>query len=148
MAKKATIEGMAELEAMMKRLDKLPQRVVTKAAKAGANIPYKAAKADAPEDTGALKAGIILKPERRTKLGKKVYDVLMNPVMNEQFVKITKDGTRYYYPASQEYGFMTVNGEYVPGYNYFRNAMTRNAWAIEEKVIEVASKDVTKILRG
>ncbi|MFD1953735.1 HK97-gp10 family putative phage morphogenesis protein [Paenibacillus thailandensis] len=148
MAKKSTIEGMAELERAMKKLEKVPQRVVTKAARAGATIALKAARANAPEDTGELKKGIVLKGERRTKIGKKVYDVMMDPAKNDIFVKMTKDGTRYYYPASQEYGFMTVDGGYIPGYRFLRRALTDNVVKIERRVVEVASKEVDKALKG
>jgi HK97 gp10 family phage protein len=142
------IEGIVELERMMKRLGKVPQTVVTKAARAGANIAYKAARANAPVDRGDLKGGIKLKPERRTVLGKKVYDVIMDPEKNDLFVKYTKDGIRYYYPASQEYGYRTVNGRYIPGFRYLRHSLTNNIRAIEAKVIEVAGKEVDKAMKA
>lgn len=144
MAKKFEIEGMKELERAMKKLGKVPQTVATQAARAGAAIPFKAAKQNAPVDEGNLKAGIIMKKERRVKLGKAVYDVMMDPAKNDIFVKTTADGTRYYYPASQEYGFMTVDGGYVPGYRFLRRAMTENVVRIEKRVVEVASKAVDK----
>lgn len=148
MAKGFKIDGMDDLVKMMNKLERVPQKVVTKAARAGATIPLKAARKNAPEDTGELKKGIVLKAERRTKIGKKVYDIMMDPAKNDLFVKYTKDGTRYYYPASQEYGFMTADGRYIPGYRYLRNAMTNNVQAIEAKVVEVAGKEVMKVMRG
>lgn len=36
---------------------------------------------------------------------KVVFDVTFDAAMNDKFVKLTKTGKRYYYPASQEYGF-------------------------------------------
>lgn len=148
MAKKFKIEGMKELEKMMKQLSKVPQTVVTSAARAGGAIALKAAKANAPVDEGELRAGIILKKERRTKLGKAVYDVMMDPAKNDIFVKTTANGTRYYYPASMEYGFITVDGSYVPGYRFLRRAITDNVVAIERKVIEVAGKKIDKALKA
>ncbi|ACT00219.1 HK97-gp10 family putative phage morphogenesis protein [Paenibacillus sp. JDR-2] len=142
------IDGMDNLIKMMNKLERVPQTVVTRAARAGATIPLKAARKNAPEDTGELKRGIVLKAERRTKIGKKVYDIMMDPAKNDLFVKYAKDGTRYYYPASQEYGFMTEDGRYIPGYRYLRNAMTNNVKAIEAKVVEVAGKEVMKVMRG
>lgn len=148
MAKKFEVKGMKELEKALKKLEKVPQRVATKSAKAGATIAYKAAKAGAPVDDGDLVQGIILKPERRVKAGKKMYDIMMDPNKNDIFVKTTASGIRYYYPASQEYGFMTVDGGYVPGYHFLRRSIVDNAQAIESKIVEVAGKEVDKALKG
>lgn len=142
------IKGMKELERMFKRLEKVPQTVATKSARAGATIALRAARKYSPVDTAELQKGIILKKERRVKVGKAVYDVMMDPAKNDIFVKETKDGKRYYYPASMEYGFLTVNGEYVPGYHFMRNSLTDNAAAIEKKVIDTAKKSVEKIIGG
>ncbi|GJM84318.1 hypothetical protein HMSSN139_68140 [Paenibacillus sp. HMSSN-139] len=142
------IIGMKELERSFKRLGKVPQTVATKSAKAGATIALKAARDNAPVDTGQLKAGIILKGERRVKVGKKMYDVMIDPAKNDVFAKISKDGKRAYYPASQEYGFMTADGGYVPGYHYLRKSITENARAIESKIVEVAGKAIDKALNA
>lgn len=164
MAKKSGIDGMADLERAFKRLGKVPQTTATKSARAGASIAHKAAKVNAPVDEGNLKQGIIMKRERRTKQGKAVYDVMMDPNKTELYRRETKSGTRriggkkpdannrtkggYYYPASQEYGFLTVDGRYVPGYRFLRNSITENAAAIERKIVETAGKDVDKAMRG
>lgn len=148
MAKKPGIDGMADLERAFKRLGKVPQTAATKSARAGASIAHKAAKVNAPVDEGNLKQGIIMKRERRTKQGKAVFDVMMDPAKNDVFVKISKEGKRSYYPASQEYGFLTVDGRYVPGYRFLRNSITENAAAIERKIVETAGKDVDKAMRG
>src|SRR5690554_2689701 len=108
MAKRDEIIGMDEVERAFKRLGKVPQTVATKAARSGATISLKAARANAPNDTGTLRRGIILKKERRTVAGKAVFGVMMDPAMNDVFVGISKEGKRSYYPASQEYGFLTV----------------------------------------
>lgn len=142
------IQGMKELERMFKQLEKVPQTVATKSARAGATIALRAARAKAPVDTGNLKSGIILKRERRVKVGKAVYDVMMDPAKNDIFVKTTKDGKRYYYPASQEYGFIAPDGSYIPGFRFMRNSLEDNARQIEQKVIDTAKKSVEKILRG
>lgn len=145
---KYKIEGMKELQAMFKKLEKVPQTVATKSARAGATIALRAARANAPVDEGNLKSGMILKRERRVKPGKAVYDVMMDPAKNDVFVKTTASGKRYYYPASQEYGFLTVDGGYIPGYRYLRKSITENVDAIEKKVIDTAKVTVEKILRG
>lgn len=142
------IQGMKELERMFKQLEKVPQTVATKSARAGAAIALRAARAKAPVDTGNLKSGIILKRERRVKVGKAVYDVMMDPAKNDIFVKTTKDGKRYYYPASQEYGYIAPDGSYIPGYHFLRDSLEDNTRQIEQKVIDTAKKSVEKILRG
>jgi len=147
MARKSEIVGMKELERAFRELGKVPQSAATKSARAGAMIALRAAKARAPVDTGELRDGIILKGERTTTKGKKVYDVMMDPAKNDIFVKMTKDGKRYYYPASQEYGFLTRDGGYVPGYHFLRGAIDENKETIEQKILEVAGKEVDKALR-
>ena len=142
---KFEVEGLKELEKTIRKLGKLPQKCVTKAAKKGAQIALKAAKQKAPFLTGALEEGIILKGEKTKKKGKKVYQVTMNPVMNDVFVKTTKDGKRYYYPASQEYGFITKNGGYVPGFHYLRDSLVDNKERIEKTVVDVLAKEIDKL---
>ncbi|MCX7771765.1 MAG: HK97 gp10 family phage protein, partial [Clostridia bacterium] len=117
------VEGLAELKKSIKLLGKLPQSCVTAAARSGASLALKYARSEAPELSGDLKSGIILKGEKKTKQGKKMYQVTMDPSMNDTFVKMSKDGkTRWYYPASQEYGF-TVRGKYTPGFNYMKKSI-------------------------
>ena len=147
MARRNGIEGMAELERAFRELGKVQQTVATKSARAGGQIALKSAKARAPVDTGELRDGIILNRERSKTKGKAVYDVMMDPAKNDVFVKMTKDGKRYYYPASQEYGFLTVDGGYVPGYRFLRRAIDDNAEQIEKKILEVAGKEIDKVLR-
>lgn len=142
---KYEIEGMKELEKTIRKLGKLPQKCVTKAAKKGAQIALKAAKQKAPFLTGALEEGIILKGEKTRRKGKKVYQVTMNPAMNDVFVKTTKDGKRYYYPASQEYGFITKDGGYVPGFHYLRDSLVDNKERIEKTVVDVLAKEIDKL---
>lgn len=144
---KSSIKGMQELERTFQRLGKVPQTVATKSARAGGSIALKSAKANAPEDEGHLKRGIVLKRERTKVKGKAVYDVTIDPAMNDVFVKVSKEGKRSYYPASQEYGYMTENGRYIPGYRYMRRALDDNKENIERKVLEVTGKEVDKALQ-
>jgi hypothetical protein len=55
MPKRTRIDGMKEIERLFKRLGKVPQPVVNRAAKFGGQIALKSAIQNAPEDTGALK---------------------------------------------------------------------------------------------
>lgn len=148
MAKRAEIIGMKELEKAMKRLGQVPQRVATKAARAGATIALRSARKKARVLTGEMKRGIIMKGERRSVIGKKVYDIMMDPAKNDIFVRLTADGKRFYYPASMEYGFLTADGRKVPGTYFLRDSVADNAGAIEQKVVSVAGKEIDKALKG
>ena len=66
-------------------------------------------RSNAPQKTGELRSGIIPSPaaERTATPYRIVYDVYMDEGKNEIFVKMSKAGKRYYYPASQEYRFKT-----------------------------------------
>jgi len=139
------IEGMKELERTIRELGKLPQKCVTPAARKGARIALKAARANAPWETGELANGIILKAEKTRKRGKKVYQVTIDPKKNDIFVKMTKDGKRYYYPASMEYGFITRDGGYSPGFHYLRDALVDNKAAIERTVVDELAKQIDKL---
>ena len=65
----------------------------------------------APKKTGDLISGIVPSPwEENSKYpGKIVRQVYFDAGMNDTFVKVTKSGKRYYYPASQEFGFRIAN---------------------------------------
>lgn len=147
MARKDDIIGLRDLERSFRELGKVPQTVATQSARAGASVARRAAKANAPEDTGALKQAIIMKRERRSKRGKAVYDILIDPSKNDQFVNISKDGKRSYYPASQEYGFFTVDGRYIPGYGYLRRAVDDNRREIEHAALKRATVAIDKAMR-
>lgn len=141
------IKGMREVERLFRDLKKVPQSAATRAARTGGMLVLRRAKAYAPVDTGELREGIILKRERSRYRGKAVYDVMMDQAKNDIFVKISKSGKRAYYPASQEYGFMTVDGKYIPGYRFLRRAVDDHRAEIEAKMLEATRKEVDKALR-
>ena len=92
----------------------------------------------APAKTGALRRGIIPSPgaERSATPGKVVYDVYMDEAMNDTFVKYSRAGKRYYYPASQEYGFRLKKGGRYPGRYYMKTTSISYEAAHEQAVIE------------
>lgn len=139
------IEGMKELERTIKELGKLPQKCVTPAAKKGNRIALLAARANAPWRFGDLANGIVQKGERTRKRGKKVYQVVMDKNKNDIFVKTTKDGKRYYYPASMEYGFITRNGGYVLGHHFLRDSIDDNKKEIERVTVQELAKRIDKL---
>lgn len=142
------IDGMKNLEKMFRRLGNVPQTIATKSARAGASIPLKAARRNAPVDRGKLKKSIVMKRERTRTKGKSVYDITIDKAMNDVFVKESSEGKRSYYPASQEYGFLAKDGRYIPGYRYLRNAIDDNKLEITKKVLETAGREVEKALKA
>ncbi|MGL5150314.1 MAG: hypothetical protein ACRC7N_07070 [Clostridium sp.] len=139
------IEGINEVEKTIRRMGNLPQKCVTTAAKRGAIIARNFAKKKAPYETGALESGIILKGEKTRTKGKKVYQVVMDASKNDIFVKTSKSGKRAYYPASQEYGFRTKNGGYVPGFHYLKRSLEDNYRPIQVKMVKVLSDQIDKL---
>lgn len=131
------IVGMRELQKSLKKLGEVPQKHVTASAKKGMAIIKKGAKARAPEDTGALKKGIILRPEKSKYRGKKVYKVVFDPSMNDVFQK-----GNAYYPASQEYGFFAKNGRYIPGFRFIHNSLADNAASMEKTIVDTMKKKI------
>ena len=92
----------------------------------------------APYRTGALQSGLILAPgkERTPIHGKVVNDIVFDAGMNDTFVKYSKSGKRYYYPASQEYGFKIRKGKRVPGLYYMRNTAAEYYGTHENAVVD------------
>lgn len=92
----------------------------------------------APQRTGVLKQGLIQSPqaEHSATPGKVVYDLYPDPAKNNVFAKYTRNGKRYYYPASMEYGFRLVNGGYYPGKYYMRDSSIRFAGVHEANVVD------------
>lgn len=145
MARRSEIVGMRELQNTIKELGKLPQKCVTKAARKGARIALVDAKQNAPVDTGNLKRALKLVPEKNRVRGKKVFQVSFDRSFNDVFVKISADGKRSYYPASQEYGYFAVNGRYIPGFRYLRNSIDNNEQKIEKTMVDVLAGEIDKL---
>lgn len=143
------VEGMEELQRSIRELGKLPQKVVTPAARKGMNIALRSARQDAPYETGALQGGMLLIGEKSRKRGKKVYQVVFDRNKNDIFQKKNAEGrVTGYYPASQEYGFFARNGRYIPGFRFMKNAIDDNSRAIENKIVSEMTRNIDRILGG
>jgi len=144
------IEGMKELEKALKKLGDVPQKHVTSSARKGMNIVLKSARVNAPVDTGMLKKGMKLKGERSRYKGKKVYQVIFDPKMNDVFQKPIKDpgskggkGNKMgYYPISQEYGYFAGEGNYIPGYRFVHNSLVENTAKVEKTIVSEMKKKI------
>lgn len=153
---KFKVDGMDSLIRSFKRLGQVPQKHVTASVKKAMGSPLKQAKADAPEDTGALKKGIVLKGEKSKTKGKKIYRIVFDDSMNDIFQKARmvtkKNGTQTervtgYYPVSQEYGWFTRSGSYIPGIRFARGAMEDNAGLVSRTIIGTMANKISQELR-
>ena len=74
-------------------------------------------RSNGPKKSGDLRSGIVPSPweEKTAYPGKVVREVYFDYRMNDIFVKYSKSGKRYYYPASQEYGFRIARQSTAPG---------------------------------
>jgi HK97 gp10 family phage protein len=146
---KFKIEGMKELEKSIKKLGQVPQKAVTPAARKGMNIAIKDARINAPEETGELNSGMKLIGEKSKSKGKKVYRIVFDRAKNNVFQKKNKEGkVTGYYPVSQEYGFFTRNGRYIPGFHFAEKGLTGNANKIEKTIVDEMGKRIDKALKG
>lgn len=137
------IEGMDKLKKDIEKLGKVPQKHVTSAAKKGMNTVLKDAKVNAPYDTGNLKKGMILAGERSKSKGKKVYRVVFDSKMNDIFQKKNKEGkVSGYYPVSQEYGYFTKNGRYIPGFRFIHDSLAENAQKSAQIMVDTMKKKI------
>jgi len=143
----ADVQGFDELEKVIKELGQVPQKVATKAARAGAQDILKATKADAPVYDGWLKAALKLAGESNKARGKKVYEITFDRAYNSKLVKISpKTGNRSYYPVSQEYGWQYHNGGYHVGQLYMKNAFMATKATAEQKIINMALAELNKVI--
>lgn len=140
---KFKIEGMKELKKSLDKLGKVPQKHVTASAKKGMSVVLKDAKANAPYDTGMLKKGIVDVGERTKVKGKKVYRLVYDSKMNDIFQKKNADGkVSGYYPVSQEYGYFTKNGRYIPGFRFIHGSLTDNAQKSSKIMVDTMKKKI------
>lgn len=128
-------------------LERLPQKCVTTAARKAARMLRSSIKQSpkTPEDTGNLKKGLIVVPEKSRIKGKKVYQIVFDRSMNDVFQKKNAAGkVSGYYPSSQEYGFFTRDGRYIPGYHFMQDTTEKQSTSAEKMVFDVLSKELDK----
>lgn len=150
-----SVKGLNACVKSLKKMERIPQKAVTKAAGKGANVVRREIKGNVPERTGALKRGIVRSGERSRYKGKKVYAIMFDPGMNEIFQKPIQDPGAYggksdhgYYPASMEYGFLTRSEggglSYFPGFHFMRDAAEASSPAAKTEMIKVLNEEIDK----
>lgn len=119
------------------KLSKMPEANWVGPVRGSAEFLRATAASAAPIKYGYLRTGLIVAPgrEKSKTYGKVVNDVVFDAGMNDVFVKMSKSGKRYYYPASQEYGFRSRHRRRVPGRYFMRDAIAAHSAAHEETVI-------------
>lgn len=157
------ILGIDEIAEYFQELGAVPQKSVRKAAKSGATIIRNKVRSDIqlPVLYGWLRDGITIVEEKkktgtRNRTGKAGFQVTFDRAFNEIFQKdITNKGIyggteeTGYYPASMEYGFKhRAKGGGVTeigGHHFLQIVGTREESNVQDKMIEVLSKDIDKI---
>lgn len=153
------IDGIGSLRKDLIKLGKTPQKNVGAAAKKGMKPIITQAKANAPYDTGNLKKGTIMVGEK-SKPGKKVYRIVFDRNMDDVFRKtaanathtvtyhghsrrtkdIRQEANTSYYPVSQEYGYFTKNGRYIPGFKFVHNSLYKNVDTSKQIMIKTMTE--------
>lgn len=151
------LKGIKKLVKMLDKAGKSPQKAVTRAASKGITPVKRAVRSIAPVDeTGNLKRAITRKAERSRARGKKVYEVTFDRSYNDVLQKPIKNpgvaggkSDKAYYPASQEYGFLTRskgNGySYVPGQKYMRKGAEQSEAQSKQIMIDTMEKELDKL---
>jgi hypothetical protein len=161
----AHIDGMTELKAQIRRIGKVPKRIISGAARAGMKSPLKEARATAPVNKrnsptkGTLKKSIKSVMEKKTKRMKykTVYDMQFNP----QFATIFKGKKIFrpglygapeprdygYYPLSQEFGFHTKHG-YKKGRYFIAKAIEKHQRDSLQKIVDSMNDGITRQING
>lgn len=145
MAAEIDFSDISRLKKSIKKLGKLPQKCVTKAARKGGSVVMEEVKNTAPVDTGDLKRGLKLKAEKSRTKGKKVYQITFSADMNDVFQKKNADGKiSGYYPVSMEYGYFAKNGRYIPGYRFMRKAAENKESEVQGVTITTLADELDK----
>lgn len=152
---------MAKFQATLLRLEKLPQKVVNKAASRGATVAGRAVREAMPRGKTKQMSKAYVRTGEKSKLkGKKVFNYSMDGAKNHIFQKpIPAPGTKYpgkrrsswnyaYYPSSVEYGFLTRSQggglRYVPGQHFVRNAAQQVRPQVERTIRKTLLDELEK----
>ena len=146
------VDGLKELEAQFKRIEKMPKKYLTKAAKLGSDGPLRVAKANAPiGKTGLLKKGLHRKMETPNKRNKSIYRIRWNPKYTKDYLKPTTGiyggKTPFaYYPHSIEYGFKTAQGR-IQGQYFVTKAIENTEKDSSQKIVKSLSDSIDELTK-
>lgn len=149
--------GLTKLVKMLDQAGKSPQKAVARAASKGITPVRRAVRSIVPVgETGYLKAAITRKAEKSRARGKKVYEVTFDRGYNDVLQKPIKNpgeaggkNSKAYYPASQEYGFLTRSKgkgySYVPGLHYMRRGAEQSEAQAKQIMIDTMVKEIDRL---
>lgn len=143
------IQGLKELIRDIEQLENMPQKQITSGVRAGTKVILKEAKSIAKQrrKSGKMWKKLTLKAEKTRKKGKKVIQVTYPKTERfQEAVKVTKDGKRYYYPSSQNFGFKTKDGDRVEGLKFFQKSMQNKGDDAAKVIVEEIGKEIDKML--
>lgn len=154
-----SVDGLDELIRQIERIEKIPKRALSKAAREGMRKPLAQARKDAPKETGTLKKGIksvLEKSSKRSKF-KSIYQMVFDKRLTEVFrgKKIIRPGLyganppkEYgYYPVSMEYGYKAKEG-YRPGKYFLSKAIEQNQDESAKIVVRVLTDEIDRAIGG
>lgn len=136
---KVSISGIEQLNKKAKQLKVDLFAVLGEAALAGADIVKDDAKERARKKSGEMADGIVSAITWDKNAPIAFAGCGMDKAKNDIFVKFTKDGKRYYYPASIEYGHPKA-----PAYPFMRPALDEN----KAKVRKAIRERVKRVIEG
>ena len=152
------ISGAEKMIRMLNEMQKSPQKAITSAAgKAATQVKRAIKQGTVPVGaTGNLKKAIVRKAEKSRKRGRKVYDVTFDSAYNEVLQKPIQNpgeaggkNPKAYYPASQEYGFLTRskgNGiTYVEGLHFMKKGADESEKQAMDIMMDTLGKELDKI---
>ncbi len=137
------IDGLDQMVKNSDRIIKQVHGVLGEATLEGAKLLQAEAIRRAREKTGDLRRGIIAKITWDKNKSKAFSAIMMDPTMNDIFVKNTKTGKRYYYPASIEYGHKGG----APPYPFMRRAYKTKKRYIKNIVQEYVKRAIEGAVR-
>lgn len=152
------LTGAIKLVKALDKMGKSPQKAVTKAASKAITPVKRAIKYGTVPvgETGNLKRAITRKAEKSRRRGKKIYEVTFDKKYNSVLQKPIKNpgeaggkNDRAYYPASQEYGFLTRSKgggySYVPGLHFMREGAENAEQQAKTIMVDTLEKELDKL---
>lgn len=160
MGRSLNVVGVEEVRALLGQVDRLSASVLTKAAKAGANIALKDAKANCPisDDgqpygkyphmSGNLKKNLRLKLEKRKKNTKRVYTVgAKADGWYSHFVDYGHwaTGSKRLSENAAIRDTQTSGMTWVPGNRFLRNSIDNNRATINQTILTVLATELSRL---
>lgn len=131
------MDDLDKLIADLKKMEKFPTKYLTASVKKAGKIVLEKTRSYAPVgETGNLRDGLIFVMEKGLKKGIRVGNITFNSEDSDKLVRYTKDGTRYFYPSSLEYGFISRSGRKIEGTRFMRRAAQDTQIQHAKKIID------------